>query len=161
MTPDASPHDWTEDFADDNGCYMHTCYQCKQTFTGHKRRAPLCKACHDAGEAEATRRAQWLHEHGAPEDWVIYTVDERHAQIRETFDLIHQLHVERRVRDGLVETLTAIAERTDMLIHQSQGRFDWSNPHNRRVLNVSEGNVKMAREAVEKAARLEKERRRE
>lgn len=42
---DAS-RDWPEDFPHENGQYMNTCYLCKNTFIGHKRRV-VCKVCSD------------------------------------------------------------------------------------------------------------------
>lgn len=36
--------DWIEDFSHENGNYINTCFECKRTFKGHKRR-PLCKKC--------------------------------------------------------------------------------------------------------------------
>lgn len=36
--------DWPEDFEHENGNYMNTCCECRNTFTGHKRRF-ICKAC--------------------------------------------------------------------------------------------------------------------
>ena len=40
------PHDWPEDFADDNGRYEHECFQCHTQFVGHKHRL-VCHVCED------------------------------------------------------------------------------------------------------------------
>lgn len=45
MSNAPTPHDWVEDWSDDNGQYMGTCCVCKATFIGHKRR-PVCRQCH-------------------------------------------------------------------------------------------------------------------
>ncbi len=37
--------DYTEDFDQDNGCYLHMCALCNRPFTGHKHRPPFCKLC--------------------------------------------------------------------------------------------------------------------
>ena len=44
--------DWPEDFEHENGEYMNTCCECKNTFTGHKRRF-ICKACSTSQGGEA------------------------------------------------------------------------------------------------------------
>ncbi len=74
ITP--SPHDWPEDFADDNGCYYHVCIHCDTQFTAHKRRPNVCRVCHNTDATEAKRRAEWLDTHHAPKDWVVLTKDE-------------------------------------------------------------------------------------
>lgn len=40
----AGPRDWPEDFSGENGRYCNMCLECRETFTGYKRRA-LCKVC--------------------------------------------------------------------------------------------------------------------
>lgn len=45
--------DWTEDFGSENGCYGHTCRDCGERFTGHKRRPNLCRKC------VAVAKAKW------------------------------------------------------------------------------------------------------
>lgn len=42
---DFTERDWPD--TGDNGCYMHRCLQCGNTFHGHKRRAPVCRKCDD------------------------------------------------------------------------------------------------------------------
>lgn len=42
--------DWPEDFADDNGRYMHICKVCGNRFVGYKRRPPMCRVCAKAEE---------------------------------------------------------------------------------------------------------------
>ena len=44
MPTPGSERDWTEDFAHENGNYMHRCRKCSEQFFGHKRRV-VCKAC--------------------------------------------------------------------------------------------------------------------
>ncbi len=75
-----SPRDWTDDFAHENGNYLCGCVVCGERFKGHKRRK-VCKVCADADDAEAKRRAEWLHAHNAPKDWVVLTESEV-AQIK-------------------------------------------------------------------------------
>ena len=41
-----SARDWTDDAAHENGSYWCKCYQCGQSFIGHKRRV-MCKQCND------------------------------------------------------------------------------------------------------------------
>ena len=73
MNPfDPTPRDWTEDAPHENGNYLCHCCLCHETFTGHKRRV-VCKACWAKDDAEAKRRAEWLHAHDAPKDWVVLT----------------------------------------------------------------------------------------
>jgi hypothetical protein len=38
---------WTEDFAHENGQYLHFCSRCGWEFVGHKRRI-VCKVCAEA-----------------------------------------------------------------------------------------------------------------
>jgi hypothetical protein len=40
----ASPRDWTEDFAYENGSYMCRCFTCGEQFFGYKRRV-TCRVC--------------------------------------------------------------------------------------------------------------------
>jgi hypothetical protein len=40
----ASPSDWTEDFAHENGAYMCRCFTCGEQFFGYKRRV-TCRVC--------------------------------------------------------------------------------------------------------------------
>ena len=40
----ASPRDWTEDFAHENGSYMYRCFTCGSQFFGYKRRV-TCRVC--------------------------------------------------------------------------------------------------------------------
>ncbi len=44
--------DWTEDFPDENGNYMHVCRDCDQVFYGNKRRPSLCKKCSVVAKAK-------------------------------------------------------------------------------------------------------------
>ena len=76
LTP-PEPRDWTEDPGNDpdNGCYQNACLVCKEPFVGNKRRV-VCKLCADADNAEAKRRAEWLHEHNAPKNWIVLTGEE-------------------------------------------------------------------------------------
>jgi hypothetical protein len=39
-----SPKNWKEDYEHENGNYICTCYSCKESFYGHKRRV-VCKTC--------------------------------------------------------------------------------------------------------------------
>lgn len=41
---DAGPGDWPEDFKHENGMYFCECFDCGNSFTGHKRRV-TCKSC--------------------------------------------------------------------------------------------------------------------
>jgi len=50
-----SDRDWTEDFEHENGNYFNTCFECKQTFKGHKRRV-LCKQCGTPNWLELSKR---------------------------------------------------------------------------------------------------------
>lgn len=43
--------DYPEDFADDNGQYLHTCHACERRFVGHKDRIQ-CKPCQETSAAE-------------------------------------------------------------------------------------------------------------
>lgn len=43
MIPKTSK-DWTEDFTHENGNYINTCVDCRESFWGHKRRV-VCKEC--------------------------------------------------------------------------------------------------------------------
>lgn len=52
--------DWPEDFEHENGEYMNTCCECKNTFTGHKRRF-ICKACSTSQGGEAVEVVGWRH----------------------------------------------------------------------------------------------------
>lgn len=38
------PHDWSEDFEHENGCYQNNCCHCNTIFLGHKSRVS-CKVC--------------------------------------------------------------------------------------------------------------------
>ena len=51
--------DWPEDFEHENGEYMNTCCECKNTFTGHKRRF-ICKACSTSQGGEAVGEVRAL-----------------------------------------------------------------------------------------------------
>lgn len=42
--------DWPEDFASENGCYLHQCRTCGAQFSAHKRRPNVCKRCNTAEE---------------------------------------------------------------------------------------------------------------
>ncbi len=100
-----SSHDWPEDFAGDNGCYLHVCVYCDTQFTAHKRRPNVCKVCHDTDAAEAKRRAEWLDAHHAPKDWVVLTNAEVAATkadlVKLVFDLSECRSILRRVRPFL------------------------------------------------------------
>ena len=104
-----NPGDWPEDFDQDNGCYRHTCCVCKEGFVGHKRRH-VCKVCFEQDRAEAEKRAEWLHNHKAPKDWTILTVQEVKAMYadvsRQTWDLVH----ERSLRRELAQRLQALID---------------------------------------------------
>lgn len=50
MRSDEPKRDWEEDFPHENGTYMCTCYKCKNTFYGYKRRV-ICKLCLDSQAA--------------------------------------------------------------------------------------------------------------
>ena len=41
-----SERDWKADAAHENGNYWCKCYQCGESFIGHKRRV-MCKLCND------------------------------------------------------------------------------------------------------------------
>jgi hypothetical protein len=41
----ATPHDWPEHFAHENGMYQNRCCHCQALFTGHKR-SPACRKCY-------------------------------------------------------------------------------------------------------------------
>jgi hypothetical protein len=53
-TPDASPHDWPEDFSHENGRYQNQCFECGTMFYGHKRRLHCRKCAPPAVEARET-----------------------------------------------------------------------------------------------------------
>jgi hypothetical protein len=56
--------DWKEDFALENGNYECRCFECGQTFVGHKRRI-TCKVCAARKDAEiekdykSIKKAEW------------------------------------------------------------------------------------------------------
>lgn len=105
--PPATARDWTEDAPHENGNYQNLCCGCHQTFIGHKRRV-VCKVCATNDEADAKRRGQWLHDHGAPADWVIYTVAEVNALVSR-FAITHaQMLEERDLRRSLAEAVRRI-----------------------------------------------------
>ncbi len=97
---DPVARDWTEDAGHENGCYLCTCCSCGHSFVGHKRRV-TCKLCATADETEAKRRGQWLHDHSAPKDWVILTMDEVRQMHAVVGQLSCELADERRVRRDL------------------------------------------------------------
>ena len=43
---------WTEDYASDNGKYIHVCGDCGLGFVGHKRRPNQCRKCAAIAKAE-------------------------------------------------------------------------------------------------------------
>lgn len=49
LEPVVGPRDWPDDFPDENGKYMHKCFQCDSEFIGHKHRL-ICRACDDANK---------------------------------------------------------------------------------------------------------------
>lgn len=46
-----SPRSYIEDFHLENGNYVCTCYKCKESFIGYKRRV-VCKLCNVEKEGE-------------------------------------------------------------------------------------------------------------
>jgi hypothetical protein len=54
--PPADAHDWTEDFAHENGRYQNKCANCGTVFIGHKRRV-CCKVCALQDKSVATADA--------------------------------------------------------------------------------------------------------
>ncbi len=104
---DSSPRDWTEDAAHENGSYLCRCVHCHEVFTGHKRRA-VCKACHTRDAETAKARAEWLHAHNAPKDWVILTIDEVRAMHAQYADLLLRYHVEAKLRRESVAAIVRI-----------------------------------------------------
>lgn len=55
--------DWTEDFEHENGEYMNTCCECKNTFTGHKRRF-ICKVCSTSQASDAVEVVATVEAYG-------------------------------------------------------------------------------------------------
>ncbi len=105
FTRDPTARDWVEDASDeDNGSYGHVCCGCNLDFIGHKRRPNVCKVCHDADEAEAKRRAEWLDAHNAPKDWAILTQGEV-AQMKA--ELVQLVWSESELKRALEETRAA------------------------------------------------------
>lgn len=103
--------DWIEDFARENGSYLCRCCYCKETFIGYKRRV-VCKSCHDADQAKAKERGEWLAKHNAPADWVIVTMDELRGTRKEYADLLLRFHVEQNLRRKLAAALK-VADQTN------------------------------------------------
>ena len=113
-----SPRDWTEDFADeDNGRYMHICPTCNLQFVAHKRRHGQCKVCHDLDDAEAKRRAEWLHAHNAPKDWVILTESEVAAMKADLVKLVWD-------KNEMERLLRRIRNEPDLLKRGGKGEQD-------------------------------------
>jgi hypothetical protein len=111
MNPAApSPRDWPEDFAHENGCYLHICCHCHERFTGHKRRV-VCKACADAGATENQRREGLLTAAGlSPVEWALATPAEMHRIHGEYAGLLLDLYVERKQRRELAAAFTRLAK---------------------------------------------------
>lgn len=105
MSP--SPRDWPEDATHENGSYQCRCCVCHEIFIGHKRRV-VCHVCSDRDEAEAKRRAEWLHAHGAPSNWTVHTIEEVRAMRADYADLLLRLHVERKVRRAMADAMSDI-----------------------------------------------------
>lgn len=49
-----SPKNWTEDFDQENGCYINICPACNHEFMGHKRRY-YCKECEPKPKPNANK----------------------------------------------------------------------------------------------------------
>lgn len=106
---DASPRDWVDDFAHENGNYMCRCCHCHETFTGHKRRVS-CKVCAERAQAKADNRAAWLREAGAPPNWNILTTEEVCTTYAEVGRLVLEVDVERNLRRELAEALKRLID---------------------------------------------------
>ncbi len=98
----SSPRDWPQ------GAYLNLCLTCKEQFAGPKR-SPRCKVCFDEIDAEAKRRAEWLHAHGAPSDWTIHTVAEVQSMGAQVANQTWALHEERALRRELVAAFERLA----------------------------------------------------
>lgn len=68
------PGDWPEDFALDNGNYLHHCTDCDQPFIGYKRRY-TCKPC-------AKKNEEW---------WATLTDEEKAAHDAKTLELAREI----------------------------------------------------------------------
>lgn len=96
-----STRDWPEDAAHENGRYLCRCWNCRETFTGHKRRVE-CHVCSDANGSEALRREELLKAGGlSPSEWALVTPHERTANNARYANLLLELTVERNLRRSM------------------------------------------------------------
>lgn len=105
----ASPRDWPEDYAHENGCYLRTCCACHQTFTGYKRRM-VCKVCANAGAAENQCREALLTATGlSPTEWALTTPGEMMSIHGKYASLLLELSEERDLRRELAAAFTRLS----------------------------------------------------
>jgi len=85
LTAGQSPHDYVEDFGEENGHYLSNCCICGVRFEGHKRRV-TCRVCTTSGAALVDavltgKTVQWANLVGL-RSWFNATLDDIHAKVR-------------------------------------------------------------------------------